>query len=127
MFLDTSIIVEILRANTKSNRFQQIFDLIKDELLFISMAQIGELSDWCLKNKIDPEERIADILEMVNTVQTDTEIGIEGARIKHSMRGKGLKRFSLMDGIILASARSVDQKLLTADTDFRKAEDAILI
>jgi predicted nucleic acid-binding protein len=43
------------------------------------------------------------------------------------MRSKGLKRFSLMDGIILASARSIDQKLLTADSDFRKAEDAVLI
>ncbi|MBI5000534.1 MAG: PIN domain-containing protein [Euryarchaeota archaeon] len=43
------------------------------------------------------------------------------------MRGLGIAKFGLLDGLILASARSVGQKLLTTDTDFRKAEDVVLI
>ena len=43
------------------------------------------------------------------------------------MRKCGLSKFSLVAGIILASARSIDQKPLTTDSDFKKDDDALIL
>jgi predicted nucleic acid-binding protein len=45
MFLDTSIIIEIFRNKENTQVFQEIYELIKDENLFISVVQIGEIFD----------------------------------------------------------------------------------
>lgn len=127
MFLDTSIIIEIFRFEKGAKEFEKIYELIKDEPLFISIVQIGEISDWCLKNNTDPARRIAGLKSILNIIPLSEKIVLEGSQIKHEMRGKGIKSFSLIDGIILASARSINQKLLTTERDFRKAGDAIIL
>ena len=43
------------------------------------------------------------------------------------MRKKGKSKFSLIDGIILASAQSINQKFLTKDNDFQKTKEVILL
>ncbi len=43
------------------------------------------------------------------------------------MRKKGQKKFGLADGIILASAISINQTLLSKDNDFKKAKDVIIL
>ncbi len=127
MFLDTSIIIEIFRNEKESKTFQEIFTQIKDEPLFISVIQIGEISDWCLKNSINPEKRITNLKQLLNIVPLSEKIGLEGSKIKNTIRKKANKKFSLIDGIILASARSMNQKLLTMDKDFRKITDTIIL
>lgn len=127
MFLDTSIIIEIFRSGENTRLFGDIYELIKDELLFISIIQIGEISDWCLKNEIDPTERISNLKDIVNLIPLSEKICFEGSKITYDFRREGISHFSLMDGFILASARSINQKLLTKDTDFRKADDAIVL
>jgi hypothetical protein len=47
--------------------------------------------------------------------------------LKYRSRKKGARKFSLIDGMILSSARSVGQRLLTLDEDFRNEEGALLI
>jgi predicted nucleic acid-binding protein len=127
MFLDTSIVVEIFRGGENTKTFQDIYEMVKEELLFISVIQIGEISDWCLKNGIDPTERVSQLKHIVNIIPLSEKICLEGSRIKYNNRRKGITSFSLIDGIILASARSVNQKLLTKDTDFEKANDAVVL
>ena len=127
MFLDTSIIVEILRNEKGQRRFEDIYALIKDEPLFISVLEIGEITDWCLDNSVDPMTRITKLKEILNIIPLNEKLCFEGSSIKYEMRKLGVSKFSLFDGIILASARSINQKLLTADSDFRKATDAIII
>jgi len=127
MFLDTSIIIEIFRHKENTKLFEDIYELIKDEPLFISIIQIGEISDWCLKNEISPPERISTLKHILNIIPLSEKICFEGSKIKYDFRRGGISNFSLMDGFILASARSINQKLLTKDTDFRKADDAIVL
>jgi predicted nucleic acid-binding protein len=127
MFLDTSIIIEIFRSKRDSDRFKEIYRYIENEPLFISVIQIGEISDWCLKNGIEPEERISKIKEICTLVPLNEDICLEASRIKYEMRSAGVDKFSLIDGIILSSARYMGEKLLTTDKDFRKAEDAIIL
>jgi len=127
MFLDTSIIIEIFRNNKNSKKFQDIYTYIKDEPIFISIIQIGEISDWCLKNHIEPEKRIAKLKQILNIIPLNEKICYDAAQIKYTIRIKGVAKFGLLDGIVLASARSINQRLLTTDTDFKTIKDAIVI
>ena len=127
MFLDTSIIIEIFRNDKNSKKFQDIYTYIKDEPLFISIIQIGELADWCLKNNIDPEKRITKLKQILNVIPLNEKICYESAHIKYTIRKKGVAKFGLLDGIVLASARSINQRLLTIDNDFRTIDDAVVV
>jgi len=127
MFLDTSVIVELLEGSKTSVRIDKILQFIKDEPLFISVIQLAELSDWCENNKIDSLKRISQIRNITNVTPLNDNICMNGAEIKHEMRKRGIDKFSLIDGLILASARSINQKLLSADTDYRKAKDVIVV
>ncbi len=127
MFLDTSIIIEIFKMRKDTKKFEEIYDFIKDEPLFISIIQLGEISDWCLKNKIDPKNRINRLKDILNIIPLSEKICLKGSQIKYDMRKKRFFKFSLFDGIILASAQSLNQKLLTTDSDFKKAKDVIIL
>jgi len=127
MFLDTSVIIEIFRNDKNSKKFQDLYMYIKDEPLFISTIQIGELADWCLKNNIDPEKRITKLKQILNVIPLNEKICYAAAQLKYAIRKKGVPKFGLLDGIVLASARSINQRLLTTDTDFRTLSDAIII
>lgn len=127
MFLDTSIIIEIFRSEKNSKTFEEIYSVIKDEPLFMSVIQIGEISDWCLKNNIDPEKRISKLRKILNVIPLSEKLCFEGSQIKFNSRKKGMNKFSLIDGIILASARSINQKLISMDNDFRIINDAVVL
>jgi len=127
MFLDTSVIIEIFRNDKNSKTFQDIYTYIKDEPIFISIIQIGEISDWCLKNHIDPEKRITKLKQILNVIPLNEKICYEAAHIKYTIRKQGVTKFGLLDGIILASARSINQRILTTDNDFRTISDAVVV
>jgi predicted nucleic acid-binding protein len=127
MFLDSSAIVELMRGGKGSPRTEKILGHIENELLFISVIQLGEVNDWCIANCSDPAARISQLKEIVNIIPLNDAISIEAPEIKRQMRAQRVTKFSLMDGFILASARYIGQRLLTLDTDFRKAEDVIII
>ncbi|UCE38733.1 MAG: PIN domain-containing protein [Thermoplasmata archaeon] len=127
MFLDTSIIVDIFRYDEDSKNFQKIFELIKDEPLFISIFQIGEITDWSLLNNIDPAGPLGFLKKTMNINPLSEDICLDASKIKYEMRKKGEKKFSLADGIILASARSINQTLLSKDRDFKRVKDVIFL
>jgi predicted nucleic acid-binding protein len=127
MFLDTSIIIDIITHKKNSDPFKTIFSLIKDEPLYISIIQLGELSDWCYKNNVEVNKKIQQIKKMVTIISLDETIILQGSKIKHIARKKKNKKFSLIDGLILASANSVDENLLTKDTDFSNCSQAIVL
>jgi len=127
MFLDTSIIIELFRSDSNSPGFVRIYEHVKGEPLFMSVIQVGELSDWCLKNNVRPEDMLGQLKKIVGAIPLNEKLCLEGSRIKSEMRAKGSRSFSLIDGMLLASARSVNQTLLTLDRDFAKAEGVVLL
>ncbi len=127
MFLDSSAIVELMRSGKDSKRAEKILGYIENELLFISVIQLGEVNDWCIANCSDPAARISQLKEIFNIIPLNDVISIKASEIKREMRMQKVTKFSLMDGLILASARYIGQTLLTLDTDFRKAEDTVII
>jgi predicted nucleic acid-binding protein len=79
------------------------------------------------KNRADAGGIISDVREFVNVMPLSEEHCIEAAGIDTKIRKEGAARFSLVDGIVLASARSIGQTLLVKDGDFLMAKDAIVM
>ena len=127
MFLDTSVILELLSENAASPLVKHIMERIEGNELFISIIQLGEISDWCFLNGHDPDFVVRNITTIVHVYPLDNNLVVRGSRLKWDMRSVGHKKFSLIDGIILASARKLSEPLLTLDSDFRDLDDVILL
>jgi predicted nucleic acid-binding protein len=127
VLLDTSAIVEIFRSRADSARFKKITTGIGDEDVYISVVQITEIADWATREKAPPEKRIETVKEMARVVPLDEGICLDAATIRGSRRKVGRNDFGLMDGIILATARSIGQRVLTLDEDFTGEKDCVVI
>lgn len=125
MFLDTTVIVEILRGN--AGVIDYVEKIAEKEPLMFSVVQVGELADWCYSNDFDPSKILDEVKDMATVVGVTEEICLEGSRIKHEQRKTGKNRFSLIDGFIASSAMGLEQKLLTKDGDFEGLENVIVL
>ena len=91
------------------------------------MVQLAELSDWCIANNAPARERVEEVKKLANIIPLDEDICLEGSRIKNERRKKGFGNFGLLDGLLLAAARSVGERVLTFDRDFAEEGDCILV
>jgi predicted nucleic acid-binding protein len=126
VLLDTSAVVEIFRSPAESARFKKIVAEVGDEEVYVSMVQLAEIADWATKNKAPPEERVEAVKEIARTVPLDERICLDAAVIKQARRSAGHVDFGLIDGIILATARSMGQRVLTFDEDFEGEMDCLV-
>lgn len=127
MLLDTSTLVEIFRNLSESAVVENITTKMEDEDAYISMIQVGEIADWAARNETPLEERIEAVKELARIVPLSERICLDAAEIKRERRTAGYKSFGLIDGIILATARSIGQRVLTFDRDFKGEKDCILL
>jgi predicted nucleic acid-binding protein len=125
MFLDTTVIVDILRGEQKV--IDYIEKISKNEPLFFSLISIGELADWARSNNLNTRKVISDVKSIASMMSISDEICIDGSKLKKKQRDAGKKKFSLIDGLIAASAMRSDQKLLTRDSDFEGLKNVNLI
>ena len=123
MFLDSSVIIEVFRRPSDSEFFQRVERIIGDGEVFVSIVQLAEVADWAVRNKVSPKERVAAVKEFARVVPLDEQICLDAAEIKAGRREKGYVDFGLLDGVVLASARSIGQRLLTLDRDFAGEAD----
>jgi predicted nucleic acid-binding protein len=127
VLLDTSAVVEIFRNPAGSAVLEGITAKMASEEAYISIIQLAEVADWAERNRAPPEERIDAVKEIARIVPLDERICLDAAKIKRARRKAGFESFGLIDGIILATARSIGQRVLTFDKDFQGEEDCILI
>jgi len=100
---------------------------IGEEQLYLVMVQLAELSDWCIVNNVPLKERIEEVKKLANIIPLDEDICLEGSRLKNERRRKGFGNFGLLDGLVLAAARSVGERVLTFDRDFAQEQDCVLL
>jgi predicted nucleic acid-binding protein len=127
LLLDTSAIIEVLRHPRTSKEFRLVKKHIGEEDLYVLIVQLAELSDWCIVNNIPAKERIEEVKNLANVIPLDEDICLEGSRIKNERRKKGFGSFGILDGLLLAAARSVGERLLTFDRDFAEEEDCLVL
>ena len=102
-------------------------DKIEDEDIFISLIQIGELSEWCYRNNINNSEAIGFIKSISEVLPIEEDIIETASRLKHTAGSNGRSKFSLIDGMILSTARKYSERLLTRNNDFIGFNDVIVI
>ncbi|OLE77505.1 hypothetical protein AUG19_00360 [archaeon 13_1_20CM_2_54_9] len=127
MLLDTSVVIEVLRHIKTSKEFKLIQRRIGEEELYLFVVQLAELSDWCFANDVPVRERVEEVKKLANIIPLDEDICLEGSRIKNERRKKGFRSFGLVDGFLLAAARSVGERLLTFDRDFAEEQDCLVL
>jgi predicted nucleic acid-binding protein len=127
VLLDTSVMIEIFRNSSGSARFDRIMAEIGDEEVYISTVQLAEIADWATRNGAPPEERADAVKELARMVPLGERICLDAAAIKQRRRKAGHDDFGLIDGIILATARSIGQRVLTLDVDFEGEADCLVI
>ena len=67
------------------------------------------------------------VKEIARIVPLDVRICLDAAAIKHRKRKEGVDNFGLIDGIILATAGSISQRVLTLNRDFEGENDCLVI
>lgn len=125
MFLDTTVLVDILRGDRKVLNYVE--EIAKKEHLLFSIVQIGELADWCHGNNLDPLKVTSDVKSIATVVNITERICLDGSKIKQKQREDGKGKFSLIDGLIVASAVNSEQMLFTRDRDFEGLEKVVII
>jgi len=93
----------------------------------VLVVQLADVSDWCIANKVSVRERIGEVKSLANIISLDEDICLEGSRLKNERRRRGFRSFGLLDGLLLAAARSVGERVLTFDRDFAEEEDCLLL
>ena len=91
------------------------------------VVQLAELSDWCIANEVPVRERIEEVKSLANIIPLDEDVCLEGSRLKSERRRRGFGSFGFLDGLLLAAARSVGERVLTFDRDFPEEEDCLLL
>ncbi len=127
MLLDTSALVEIFRNPPGSPVLERITAEIGDEDAYISVIQLAEVADWAVRNRASPRQRVDSVKEVARIVPLDGGICLDAAEIKRARRKAGYPSFGLIDGIVLATGRSLGQRTLTFDRDFKGEGDCVLL
>jgi predicted nucleic acid-binding protein len=127
MLLDSSVIVEIFRSPSSSKHFKAIMKEIGDEEAFVSIVQLAEIADWAVRNQVPPKDRVTAIKDFARIVPLDEQICLDASTAKHRRREQSYIDFSLLDAIILATARSIGQRVLTFDKDFTRENDCTVL
>ncbi len=127
MLLDSGVIIEVFRSPQDSKHFRAILRATGDEETFVSIIQLAEVAEWAQRNQLPVKERVASIKDFARIVPLEEQICIDASEIKRRRREMGYSDFSLTDGIILATARLIGQRLLTFDGDFAGETDCVLL
>lgn len=123
MFLDTFALVEYFMGTSKGLRVKEA---LKRERSYISIISIAEVADWCHENDLDAQKHVDVIRKLVDMVPLTEEICLGASRIKHEGRKLHID-FGLVDGLILATAKSMGQKVLTGDPHFRELPNVLML
>lgn len=123
MFLDTSAVIEHFIG---SKRGEKVAEILKSEPCFISILSLAEAKIWCMRNNRNYAIWLEKTSKMVSILDLTKNICESGAEITYTMQ-KTNKNFGLMDGLILATARSLNQGLMTKDAHFKGIGDIRII
>lgn len=121
--IESSAWVEYFGGTPKG---EQLKEIIETELIATSLLAIAELADKAEREQ-QPFDNVLQFIQSKATILPLTvPIVLSAAKLKKQLRRQNPK-FGLADAIHLATAVLHSAPLLTADNDFRGAENVIFI
>lgn len=124
MLLDTSALIKMF---TDEESARQVEVELGDDEAYVSLVQLAELAGWALRSGKPVRDRIEVVKDLAVVLPLEEQVCVEAAAIRQAMKARGRRNFGIIDGILLATARSREQRLLTFDEDFEGEEDCIIL
>ncbi len=121
--IDSSIWIEYLAGSAKGIKIKNIVD---EKSIATSILSIAELADKFEREEKDFSYVLTFIQSRAAIVPLNIALVLHAAKIKKKFRTKNNK-FGLIDALHLATAQQEKLIFVTADTDFRNAENVILV
>jgi len=120
---DSSAWIEFLGGTPKGKQIQGI---IEENDIATSVVAIAELVDKCERTSRPYKDVVAFVKAKGAILPITEPIAVEAGLLKNQHKKKHPK-FSLVDGIHLATARSCGAILVTADSDFEDADKVMML
>lgn len=128
MHLDTTAMLELMRRPPDDALVAQLRARMGDEALFWSSVQYGELADVGRRDGDSVEDLADRVARVVEEIPVHRDIALLASALKsEARRTRAGRNFSLIDGIVLATARSLGQRLLTTAREFSPFPDAVVV
>jgi len=121
--LDTFAWIEYFAGSEQGEKARQYIE--SGDAITPSIV-IAEFADKYEREGMNPKERLSFIRTKSSVSSLDDIIAETAGRISAQRRTK-VKGWGLVDSVILATARTVEAKVVTGDEHFRDLEEAIMI
>jgi len=121
--IDSSLWIEYLAGSAKGIKVKNI---IEEKSIATSILSIAELADKFEREEKDFSSFLTFIQSRAAIVPLNIALVLHAAKLKKRFRYKNNK-FGLIDALHLATAQQEKLILVTADNDFKDAENIILI
>jgi PIN domain nuclease of toxin-antitoxin system len=125
LVLDSWAWIEYFEGSKKGEKVKQVLLDPRDEV-FTHSVSLAEIISKAKRTGMNVDEVWTAVTGNSNVIEGKVEesknVGITHATIKSRNRN-----FSLADAFVLAAARKIKAKVLTADPDFKNIENAIML
>jgi len=123
MLLDSYTWIEFFQGSKKGKEVEEILE--KREC-FTSIVSISEITEWCLKNDLEPDLFIDIIKKLSVIINLNEEIAKLAGKINFENK-KTIKNWGMPDALIYASGRYYNIVTLTGDRHFEDLEDVEML
>ena len=121
--VDTSAWIEYFSATAKGLKIKQ---LIEQEEIATSITALLEIADKFERENRRFEICLRFIQKRATIIPLTIELALAAAKLKKKQREKR-EKFSISDGVHLATAQQESAALVTADTDFSGLDNVLLV
>lgn len=122
--IDSYAWIELIRGSHLGIKTQRLIEATEE--CFTPAVVLAEVAHRCLRDGFDEGDvrgELAAMAEASATVPIDSELALAASRATQELRERAavarLRPPGLGDGLILATARQTDSRLLTGDPHFR--------
>ncbi len=115
MLLDTSAWVEFFIKSEKGAVVKKILEI---EKCYTSIVTIAEISNWAMRENSNGSELIKFVISTTKILDLNTNIAFLAGELNFK-RKKIVKKWGMIDSLIVATSLIYNLKVLTKDSYFR--------
>lgn len=123
--LDASVWIEYLEGTIKGLEIKNIIENDSSSNI-TSAVTVAEVISKVLRLNQDAELALTHINNFSIVIELTQELGIAAGKI-HVEAKKKNKEFGMLDAFVVATARKLNAKILTIDSDFKPFKETVFV
>lgn len=125
LVVDASAWIEYFEGSFIGKEFKDYIENADNEV-WTSSVTVAELVSKAVQKSLNMPIVVSGLKSLTNIDSPEYGVAFSAGQIHADIR-KSVKKFSLTDAFVLATARSKGARILTCDYDFKGFKEAILI